>query len=86
MHGGYKMPARQSHGRKRYGGALTLCLAMMLITSCVHRSDEPAASPNSACLIFEPIYLGEPDIAAISADLARKLAAHNLVWRDLCDA
>lgn len=72
-------------GLKRSGAALLCCLALTLTTSCAHQNGA-SQTDTTACLSFEPIYLGEADIAAISDGLARKLAGHNLAWEDLCDA
>jgi hypothetical protein len=78
------MLSMQHNGRSRSRLALPLCLALMSMTSCAHPNGEGGASSSAICAIFDPIYLAEPDIAAISDDAARSIAAHNAIWEGEC--
>lgn len=82
------MHRQRSSGRRISAGVLLSCLALMSITSCVHQNGGSQASATNAvaCLAFQPIYLDDVDIAAISLSLAEKIAAHNLIWEYRCGA
>lgn len=80
------MESRQSSGRRLFGAALLTLATLIVMTGCGHlKSDPPAQTVTDlGCIWFQPIYLPEPDIAALSDATKDALAEHNAVYETVC--
>jgi hypothetical protein len=81
------MESRQSGGRRLSVGALLALATLIATTGCDHLKSErpPQTVTDLGCIWFQPIYLPEPDIAALSDATKDVIAAHNGVWESVCE-
>lgn len=76
-------------------GSTALCLSFLTLiwtTGCAPREiainlkGGGEAANAVACAVFDPIYLHESEIAALTRKTREKIAAHNAVFEKLCKA
>ena len=66
-----------------YSRLLTICLATMLIVSCVTRGSVPVVV-DTACDWVKPIYLTDHDIDVMDRQTKKDILAHNKAWQANC--
>ena len=64
---------------------LTICLATMLIASCVTRGSAPVVV-DIACDSVKPIYLTVHDIAVMEKQTKRDVLTYNKAWNANCSS
>lgn len=82
------MESRQSKGRGISAAALLILATLIATTGCDPlKSERPIQTVTDlGCIWFQPIYLPEPDIAALSYATKDVIAAHNGVWESVCES
>lgn len=68
-----------------YSRLLTICLATMLIASCVTRGSVPVVV-DTACDWVKPIYLTDHDIDVLDRQTKKDILAHNKAWQANCQS
>lgn len=66
-----------------YSRVLTICLATMLIVSCVERGSVPVVV-DTACDWVKPLYLTDHDIDVMDRQTKKDILAHNKAWQANC--
>lgn len=66
-----------------YSRLLTICLATMLIASCVTSGSVPVVV-DTACDWVKPIYLTDDDIEVMDRQTKKDILAHNKSWQSNC--
>ncbi|SAF23128.1 Uncharacterised protein [Enterobacter hormaechei] len=66
-----------------YSRLLTICLATMLIASCVTRGSVPVVV-DTTCDWVKPIYLTDNDIDVLDPQTKKDILTHNKAWERQC--
>ncbi|ESM80485.1 hypothetical protein L384_03360 [Enterobacter sp. MGH 38] len=67
-----------------YSRLLIICLATMLIASCVTNGSVPVVV-DTGCDWVKPIFLTDQDIDVLDRQTKKDILAHNKAWKANCE-